>query len=75
MTPVSHTNYSSKFKIRLSVSLKNLGLRRDKGVVRTEERRRVGKEERRRVEEVKKRKGGDDGRRRGGKEKRRRVGK
>ena len=60
MTPVSHTNHSSKFKIRLSVSLNQLGLRSDKGVVRTEERRRVGKEERRRVEEVKKRRGEEE---------------
>ena len=34
MTPVSHTNYSPKFIARLSVSLKHLGLRRDKGVLR-----------------------------------------
>ena len=51
MTPVSHTNYPPKYKIRLSVSLNQLGLRSDKGVVRTEERRRVGKEERSRGEE------------------------
>ena len=46
MTPVSDTNFSPKFKIRLSVSLNQLALRKHKGVVRTEERR-VGKEERR----------------------------
>ena len=64
MTPVSHTKYSSKFKIRLSVSLNQLGLMSDEGVVRTEERRRVGKEERMRVEEVKRR-GREEERRRG----------
>ena len=68
MTPVSHTNYSPKYKIRLSVSLNQLGLRSDKGVVRTEERRRVGKEERSRGEEVKKRRGELE--RRGGKKER-----
>ena len=74
MTPVSHTNYSPKYKIRLSVSLNQLGLRSDKGVVRTEERRRVGKEERSRGEEVKKREREswkeEEGRRRGVKERR-----
>ena len=34
MTPVSHTNYSPKFIVRLSVSLKHLELRRDKGVLK-----------------------------------------
>ena len=34
VTPVSHTNYSSRFKVRLSVFSDDLGLRRHKGVVR-----------------------------------------
>ena len=34
VTPVSHINYSPKFIVRLSVSLKHLGLRRDKGVLK-----------------------------------------
>ena len=34
MTPVSHTNYSRKFKDRLLVSIKHLGLRRDKGLLK-----------------------------------------
>ena len=34
MTLVSNTNYSPKFKVRLSVSFKHLGLRRDKGIMK-----------------------------------------
>ena len=34
VTPVSHTYYSPKLIVRLSVSLKHLGLRRDKGVLK-----------------------------------------
>ena len=58
-TGVTHKLFF-KVQIRLlTVSLNQLGLRTDKGVVRTEERR-VGKEERRTVEEVKKRRGEED---------------
>ena len=34
MTSVSHTNYSPKFKVSISVSLKHLGQRRDKGLLK-----------------------------------------
>ena len=87
MTPVSHTNYSPKFKDWLSVSIIHLGLRRDKGVLKKggkvvgeekrltggEEEQRRGGDERRQGEEERRR-GGAEERRRGGAEERRRGG-